>query len=81
MPIGVVAYLAESDGQSQLIEAWFQTESKDIVAERLHLAPTTVRTHLQRVRAKYAAAGRPPATKAQLVARAVQDGILSVEEL
>ena len=29
---------------------------KDIVAKRLHLAPTTVRTHLQRVRAKYAAA-------------------------
>ena len=64
-----------------MLKAWFQTESKDIVAKRLHLAPTTVRTHLQRVRAKYAAAGRPAATKAQLVARAVQDGILSVEDL
>ncbi|MUL48676.1 response regulator transcription factor [Mycobacterium sp. CBMA293] len=119
--IGVVTYLAKSEGQGHLIEAikaasthepyvgprmaaaicsdtdlgrpgltererevlkaWFQTESKDIVAKRLHLAPTTVRTHLQRVRAKYAAAGRPAATKAQLVARAVQDGILSVEDL
>lgn len=103
LAIGVVTYLAKSEGQGHLIEAicsdtdsgrpgltrrerevlkaWFQTESKDIVAKRLHLAPTTVRTHLQRVRAKYAAAGRPAATKAQLVARAVQDGILSVEDL
>ncbi|BBZ55130.1 LuxR C-terminal-related transcriptional regulator [Mycolicibacterium phocaicum] len=67
--------------EREVLKAWFQTESKDIVAKRLHLAPTTVRTHLQRVRAKYAAAGRPAATKAQLVARAVQDGILSVEDL
>ena len=121
LAIGVVTYLAKSEGQGHLIEAiraasthepyvgprmaaaicsdtdsgrpgltrrerevlkaWFQTESKDIVAKRLHLAPTTVRTHLQRVRAKYAAAGRPAATKPQLVARAVQDGILSVEDL
>lgn len=67
--------------EQEILLAWFQTESKDLVAERLFISPSTVRTYLQRVRAKYAAAGRPAATKAALVARAVQDGIISVDEL
>lgn len=67
--------------EKEVLIAWFQTESKDLVARKLFIAPSTVRTHLQRVRAKYAAAGRPAATKAALVARAVQDGIISVDEL
>ena len=61
--------------------AWFRTDSKDGVARQLHIAPTTVRTHLQRVRAKYAAVGRPAATKAALVARAIQDGLVDVNDL
>lgn len=65
----------------EVLVAWFQTESKELVARRLFLADSTVRTYLQRVRAKYAAAGRPATTKAALVARAIQDGIVSVEEL
>ncbi|SHT78432.1 two component LuxR family transcriptional regulator [Mycobacteroides abscessus subsp. abscessus] len=67
--------------ERQVLKAWFQTESKDIVAKRLNLAPTTVRTHLQRVRAKYVEAGRPASTKAGLVARAVQDGYLDIDDL
>ena len=67
--------------ENEVLIAWFQTESKELVAERLCIAATTVRTVLQRVRARYAAAGRPARTKAALVARAVQDGIISVEEL
>ena len=67
--------------EEQVLIAWFQTESKDLVAEKLHIAPSTVRTHLQRVRAKYAAVGRPATTKASLVARAIQDGIINLDEL
>ncbi len=52
-----------------------------LVARQLQIAPTTVRTHLQRVRAKYAAVGRPATTKAALVARAIQDGIVSVNDI
>ncbi len=70
-----------TERELEVLNAWFQTESKDVVAQRLYLAPSTVKTHLQRIRAKYAAAGRPAPTKAQLVARAVQDGLLSVEDL
>jgi DNA-binding NarL/FixJ family response regulator len=70
-----------TEREREVLVAWFQTENKDVVARRLFIEPSTVRTHLQRVRAKYAAIGRPAPTKAALVARAIQDGILSVEDL
>jgi DNA-binding NarL/FixJ family response regulator len=67
--------------EKEVLIAWFRTESKDLVARQLQIAPTTVRTHLQRVRAKYAAVGRPANTKAALVARAIQDGIVNVDDI
>ncbi len=67
--------------EKEVLIAWFRTESKDVVASQLQIAPTTVRTHLQRVRAKYAAVGRPATTKAALVARAIQDGIVNVDDI
>ncbi len=67
--------------EKEVLVAWFRTESKDLVARQLQIAPTTVRTHLQRVRAKYAAVGRPATTKAALVARAIQDGIVNVDDI
>jgi len=67
--------------EKEVLIAWFRTESKDLVARQLEIAPTTVRTHLQRVRAKYAAVGRPATTKAALIARAIQDGIINVDDL
>jgi DNA-binding CsgD family transcriptional regulator len=67
--------------EKEVLIAWFRTESKDVVADQLQIAPTTVRTHLQRVRAKYAAVGRPATTKAALVARAIQDGIVDVDDI
>jgi DNA-binding CsgD family transcriptional regulator len=70
-----------TEREREVLVAWFQTESKELVARRLFLSPSTVRTHLQRIRAKYAAVGRPALTKAALVARAIQDGLISVEEL
>lgn len=70
-----------STREREVLIAWFQTENKEFVAKRLFIEPSTVRTHLQRARAKYAAVGRPAPTKAALIARAVQDGILSIEDL
>lgn len=67
--------------EKEVLVAWFQTESKELVGQRLYISASSVRTHLQRVRAKYAAVGRPAPTKAALVARAVQDGYISVEDL
>ncbi|KWX56566.1 response regulator transcription factor [Mycobacterium sp. NAZ190054] len=70
-----------NEREKQILVAWFQTESKDLVAKRLFIAPTTVRTHLQRARAKYAGVGRPAPTKSALLARAIEDGILSLHDL
>ncbi|HRD11328.1 MAG TPA: response regulator [Mycobacterium sp.] len=70
-----------SDREKEVLIAWFQTESKELVGKRLYIAPTTVRTHLQRARAKYAGIGRPAPTKAALLARAIEDGILSLNDL
>lgn len=70
-----------SDREKEVLVAWFQTGSKDLVGERLFIAPSTVRTHLQRARAKYAAVGRPAPTKSALLARAIEDGILSLADL
>lgn len=67
--------------ERQVLIAWVRTESKALVARQLDIGPPTVRTHLQRIRAKYAAVGRPAKTKAALVARAIQDGIVSVHDL
>ena len=70
-----------TERERQVLVSWFRTENKDVVALQLRIEPTTVRTHLQRVRAKYAAVGRPASTKAALIARAIQDGILSADDL
>jgi DNA-binding NarL/FixJ family response regulator len=67
--------------EREVLIAWFQTDNKNAVAEMLYIEPSTVATHLQRVRAKYAAVGRPAPTKAALVARAIQDDILNVDDL
>ncbi len=67
--------------EKEVLIAWFQTDSKQLVAERLFVSASTVRTHLQRARAKYAQVGRPAATKAALVARVIQDGVINVDDL
>lgn len=67
--------------EREVLIAWFQSDSKDLVADKLRIAPSTVATHLGRVRAKYAAVGRPATTKAALVARALQDGLINIDDL
>jgi DNA-binding NarL/FixJ family response regulator len=67
--------------EQEILIAWFQTDSKEVVARDLRISSSTVRTHLERVRAKYAAVGRAAPTKAALVVRAIQDGIIGVDDL
>lgn len=62
-----------------LIE-WFQAESKELVAQRLGISVRTVNSYLDRVRIKYANARRPARTKANLMARAIQDGLIDVDD-
>lgn len=66
--------------EAQVVREWLLHENKDQVCRKLFLAPGTVNTHLARARRKYDEVGRPAATKAQLLARAVQDGLIDLEE-
>ncbi|SFA80676.1 two component transcriptional regulator, LuxR family [Amycolatopsis marina] len=66
--------------ENVLIE-WFQSESKELVGQRLGISVRTVNSYLDRVRIKYANVGRPARTKASLVARAIQDGLVDVDDL
>lgn len=70
-----------SPREQEVLLHWFRTESKQLVAAALFITPATVNTHLARVRTKYAAAGRPATTKAALIARALQDGLVTLDEL
>jgi DNA-binding NarL/FixJ family response regulator len=70
-----------TEREKEVLVAWCRVETKEAVGRELSIAPTTVRTYLQRIRAKYAGAGRPAPTKAALVVRAIQDGIVGVEDL
>lgn len=64
-----------SQRERQVLLVWLSSDSKVEAAQTLYLSVGTINTHLTRIRAKYAAAGRPAPTKAALFARALQDGL------
>nr|WP_240962897.1 LuxR C-terminal-related transcriptional regulator [Antrihabitans stalactiti] len=70
-----------SQREREVLLSWFQTESKALVAKSLFITVRTIDTHLARIRTKYAAVGRPAPTKAALVVRAIQDGLVRADEL
>ena len=70
-----------SEREITVLRAWLDCDSKLGVAPRLHIALGTVNTHLTRIRDKYSNVGRPAPTKAALVARALQDGIVTLDDL
>ncbi|MDQ2584379.1 response regulator transcription factor [Saccharothrix yanglingensis] len=72
---------ALSAREVEVLVEWFQSESKDFVAQRLGISLSTVNSHLERIRIKYALIGREAPTKAALVARAIQDGLIGVDDL
>ncbi|MET8361781.1 response regulator transcription factor [Micromonospora sp. NPDC005171] len=67
--------------ETEVLVEWFQSESKDFVAQRLGISLSTVNSHLERIRVKYALGGREAPTKAALVARAIQDGLVRLDDL
>lgn len=70
-----------SSREIEVLLAWLRRDSKNAVAAELYLSLGTVNTHLTRIRTKYSEVGRPAPTKAALVARAIQDGLISLDEL
>ncbi|MYR05261.1 LuxR family transcriptional regulator [Gordonia sp. SID5947] len=70
-----------TDREVQVLRTWLLTDSKICVAAELSISIGTVNTHLTRIRAKYTSVERTARTKAALAARAIQDGILALDEL
>lgn len=70
-----------SPRETEVLLEWFHCESKEMVARRLNLTVHRVNSCLERVRIKYANVGREAPTKAALVARAIQDGLVRADEL
>ncbi|OZE90529.1 LuxR family transcriptional regulator [Rhodococcoides fascians] len=70
-----------TDREIEVLLCWIRLDSKTDVARALFLSLGTVNTHLTRIRAKYTSVGRSAPTKAALVARALQDGLVDISEL
>lgn len=71
--------LSEQERTALLL--WFQSMSKAAVAARMNITEYTVRQYIDRARVKYAKAGRAAPTKAALLARAIEDGIVTAAEI
>jgi DNA-binding CsgD family transcriptional regulator len=65
----------------EVLISWITNDSKSEVSRELFIAAGTVNTHLSRIRLKYQQAGRPAPTKATLLARAIQDGLIGLDDL
>lgn len=67
--------------EREVLRTWLLSATKQQVTVELFITLGTVNTHLGRTRTKYAAVGRAATTKSALLARALQDGIIGLDEL
>ncbi|MCV7128346.1 LuxR family transcriptional regulator [Mycolicibacterium vanbaalenii PYR-1] len=64
--------------EREVLFAWFRCGTKAAAARELFVTINTVKTHIERVRDKYEAVGRPAPTQALLLIRAIQDGWIDI---
>ena len=65
----------------EVLVSWILNDSKSDVCDQLYISLGTVNTHLSRIREKYQSVGRPAPTKATMLARALQDGYVILDQL
>lgn len=65
----------------EVMVSWILNDTKSQVCEELYISLGTVNTHLSRIREKYQCVGRPAPTKATMLARALQDGHVVLDQL
>jgi DNA-binding NarL/FixJ family response regulator len=70
-----------SPREKEVLLAWFRSSSKRMVAQRLYLSESSVNRFIERARAKYADVGRAAGTKTELIQRAVEDNLITWENL
>lgn len=84
---GLLQGVRLSDRERQALQYLFQGMDQGSIARRLRKADgqpvsaTTVKTYIERARAKFAAAGRPCRSNYALLARCVEDGLIRPEEI
>jgi DNA-binding NarL/FixJ family response regulator len=65
-----------SEREVEVLTLYAAGHTADHVANALFISRDTVNDHIRRIRAKYAASGRPAPTKVDLFKRAVEDGLV-----
>lgn len=84
---GLLQGVQLSDRERQALQYLFQGMDHASIARRLRkpdgqpVSATTVKTYIERARAKFAAAGRPCRSNFALLARCVEDGLIRPEEV
>jgi two-component system, NarL family, nitrate/nitrite response regulator NarL len=66
-----------SDQEAEALKLWFTGASKAAVALRMNVSENTVKQYIARARVKYAEVGRRAPTKDLLLARAIEDGLIT----
>lgn len=66
--------------EGEVLLAWLRHDSKRAAAKELFLEESTVSKHIERIRLKYAQVGRSAPSKASMLARAIQDGLIEVDD-
>ena len=67
--------------EAAALRLWFQGMSKASVARRMGIAEDTVKAYINRARVKYANVGRPAPSKAALLTRALEDGLITLADV
>jgi two-component system nitrate/nitrite response regulator NarL len=67
--------------ERQTLLLWFQGMSKASVGQRMSISEATVRQYINRARAKYVACGRSAVSKEALLARAIEDRLITPGEV
>jgi two-component system, NarL family, nitrate/nitrite response regulator NarL len=84
---GLLQEVRLSDRERQALQYLFQGMDQASIARRLRkpdgqpVSVTTVKTYIERARAKFAAVGRPCKSNFALLARCVEDGLIRPEEI
>lgn len=84
---GLLQGVQLSERERQALQYLFQGMDQASIARRLRkpdgqpVSMTTVKTYIERARAKFAAAGRPCRSQFALLARCVEDGLIRPEEV
>jgi len=70
-----------SEQEHRAVLLWLEGMSKESVAQRMKISESTVKQYIERVYAKYAKVGRAVRAKTELLARAMEDGLIHPGEV